>query len=70
MALAGFGLVFVGIDTLRDGMTGLAGRVDLSGVSGSTLLGRLALAGIGIVMTVILQSSSAAVTTTLTALHT
>jgi phosphate:Na+ symporter len=69
MALAGFGLVFVGIDTLRDGMAGLAERIDLSGVPGSTISGRILLALIGAVMTVVLQSSSAAVTATLAALH-
>ena len=70
MALAGFGLIFVGIDVLRIGMEGLAAMVDPAAFPGATLLGRILLVGIGLVMTVVMQSSSAAVTTTLTALYT
>jgi phosphate:Na+ symporter len=70
MALAGFGLIFVGIDVLRVGMEGLAELVDPAGFPGATALGRLALVAIGLVMTVVMQSSSAAVATTLTGLHT
>jgi phosphate:Na+ symporter len=69
MALAGFGLIFVGIEGLRDGMGGLAETLDLGAFTGRTLLGRLQLVGIGLVMTVVLQSSSAAVALTLTAVH-
>lgn len=69
LALAGFGLIFVGIDFLQDGMGGLAGRIDLSVFSDASLVGRLALVAVGAVMTVLLQSSSAAVALTLTALH-
>ncbi|HWV58591.1 MAG TPA: Na/Pi symporter, partial [Longimicrobiales bacterium] len=36
-ALAGFGLIFVGIDILQVGMAGLADRFDLSGLTGDTL---------------------------------
>jgi phosphate:Na+ symporter len=70
LALAGFGLIFVGIDVLRGGMQDLATRIDPAIFPPATLLGRLLLVGIGIVMTVLTQSSSAAVATTLTALHT
>jgi len=70
MALAGFGLIFVGIDVLRVGMEGLAELVDPAGFPGATALGRFALVAIGLVMTVVMQSSSAAVATTLTGLHT
>lgn len=70
LALAGFGLVFVGIDVLQQGMDTLSSRFDPSSFPSGGLLARLALVGIGIGMTVILQSSSAAVATTLTALHT
>jgi len=69
MALAGFGLIFVGIDALQAGMVGLAERFDPSTFPGPTLGGGAALVGIGIGMTVVMQSSSAAVATTLTALH-
>jgi phosphate:Na+ symporter len=68
-ALAGFGLIFVGIDTLQEGMEALSQRVDPGVFPGGTFLGRLILVGIGVVMTVVMQSSSAAVATTLTALH-
>lgn len=70
LALAGFGLIFVGIDTLQDGMSGLSERVRPESFPQATLLGRLALVLIGIALTVIMQSSSAAIATTITAFHT
>lgn len=69
MALAGFGLVFVGIDTLQLGMAGLAHHFDPSMFPGDTLRGRLLLVLVGVGMTVVMQSSSAAAATTLAALH-
>lgn len=69
LALAGFGLIFVGIDVLQDGMASLAERIDPADLPQVTLAGRLLLTGMGVVMTVVMQSSSAAVATTLTALH-
>lgn len=68
MALAGFGLIFVGIDTLQAGMGELRSVIDLSAYSGNTITGVMLLVFTGIIMTVIMQSSSAAVATTLTAL--
>jgi phosphate:Na+ symporter len=68
LALAGFGLIFVGIDTLQVGMAGFADRVSPDSFPGATVSGRLVLVLIGLAMTVIMQSSSAAVATTLTAL--
>lgn len=68
-ALAGFGLIFFGIGVLQTGMEGLAGQVNLGGFSPEGLLGRLGLVGIGLGMTVVMQSSSAAVAATLVALH-
>ncbi len=70
LALAGFGLIFVGIGTLQEGMQALAGRFDLARLPSAGALGHLAAMAIGIAMTVVMQSSSAAVATTLTALHT
>lgn len=67
-ALAGFGLIFVGIDVLQVGMADLSRQVDLSRYAADGLGARLVLVTVGLVMTVILQSSSAAVATTLTAL--
>jgi phosphate:Na+ symporter len=69
LALAGFGLIFVGIDTLQDGMADLADRIDPASLPGATWLGRVVLVLVGAAMTVVMQSSSAAVATTLTALH-
>src|SRR5690606_25841158 len=69
MALAGFGVIFVGIDLLQTAMSGLAEHMDAGSFPGATLLGRVGLVLVGAAMTVVLQSSSAAVATTLTALH-
>jgi phosphate:Na+ symporter len=70
MALAGFGLIFVGIDTLQAGMQGVAAHVAPEDFPRDTFGGRMALVGLGAVMTVVMQSSSAAAATTLTALDT
>lgn len=69
MALVGFGLIFIGIDFLQTGMGGVAQNIDLSTFAQPTLLNSISLALIGAVMTVLLQSSSAAVALTLTALY-
>lgn len=68
-ALAGFGMIFVGIDILQAGMVGVSDVLTPDRLPGDGFLGRLALLGIGIVLTAIMQSSSAAMATTLTALH-
>lgn len=70
LAIAGFGLIFLGIDILQIAMSGFASQVNLSFWSDDTLLTRFFLIIVGIVMTVLLQSSSAAVATTLAALST
>lgn len=67
-ALAGFAVIFVGIDTMQAGMAGLADRIDLAQFGAVGFLARIVLVVIGIVMTILMQSSSAAVATTLTAL--
>lgn len=69
LALAGFGLIFVGIDTLQAGMQVLAAGLDPGTLPGASLGGRLVLALAGVAMTVVMQSSSAAVATTLAAVH-
>lgn len=66
-ALAGFGLLFLGIELLQGGMSGLAAHVDFAAYAGPGLGRRLALVGIGALLTVIVQSSSAAMATTLAA---
>lgn len=69
LALAGFGLIFVGIDFLQLSMGSLASSVDPGQFPGASIGGRALLVLVGAVMTVVLQSSSAAVATTLTAVH-
>jgi phosphate:Na+ symporter len=69
LALAGFGLIFVGIDTLQSGMLTLSERLDLAGLPATAVHQRLLLVLAGAVMTVVMQSSSAAVATTLSAVH-
>jgi phosphate:Na+ symporter len=76
-ALAGFGLVLFGLTTLQQGMGGLAERLhpaDLPAVLGgpearwwSGLYGVLVLVVVGLVMTALMQSSTAAVAVTLSA---
>jgi phosphate:Na+ symporter len=70
LALAGFGLIFIGIDTLQAGMETLAARIDPDALAGPTFWGHALLMLVGIAMTVVMQSSSAAVATTMAALHT
>lgn len=67
--LAGFGLLFVGLDVLQAGMSGLSAHITPESFPPPTLFGSFALIGIGLLMTVVLQSSSAAVATTLAALY-
>jgi len=70
LTLAGFGLLFVGLDVLQAGMAGLSEHVTPDSFPSTSLLGVFMLLGIGIAMTVVVQSSSAAIATTLTALYT
>ncbi len=70
MAIAGFGLLFLGADILQDGMRGAGGFIDLAGYSFSSWGDRLILAGTGFLMTFLLQSSTVAIVTTLAALGT
>lgn len=66
-AVAGFGLIFVGIDVLQGGMAGLTDKLDPASFASPGVLGYALLVGVGLVMTVVMQSSSAAVATTLAA---
>lgn len=70
VAMAGFGLIFVGLDFLQGGMQGLAGRFDFAALPVGGLGSHLVIMLIGALMTALMQSSTAAVATTLTALHT
>lgn len=69
-ALAGFGLIFIGIETLRTGMQTLSEAFTLADLPPGGWYGHLLMVLIGAAMTVVMQSSSAAVATTLTAMHT
>ena len=66
--IAGFGLIFIGISTMQGGMAELSSSYDPTQFPGGTFLGNILLLLIGIGMTIVMQSSSAAVATTLTAL--
>jgi len=68
-ALAGFGLLFVGIDMLQTGMAGATAYIDPASLPGDGTMGRLLMVAVGFAMTVVMQSSSAAVATTLVALQ-
>jgi len=78
-ALAGFGLVLFGLTTLQQGMGGLAERLhpeDLPVVLAGPdarwwwgMLGVLVLVIVGLVMTALMQSSTAAIAVTLSAYH-
>ena len=67
LALAGFGLFFIGIDVLKDTFEGLATAVDLKEFTLDGIAGVFLYVGIGFIMTVLTQSSSAAIAITLTA---
>jgi phosphate:Na+ symporter len=78
-ALAGFALILFGLTTLQQGMGGLAERLhpsDLPGVLGdpdvglwSGTFGVLMLVAVGLAMTAVMQSSTAAIAVTLSAYY-
>lgn len=65
ITLAGFGVLFLGIDILKDTFADLGGQMTLPG--GKGVLGVMAHVGTGVVLTVLMQSSSAALAVALTA---
>lgn len=65
MALAGFGVLFLGIDLLKNSFTDVAVGMTLPDSDGA--LSVLLLVGSGVLLTVLMQSSSAALTVALTA---
>ncbi|MCW9048149.1 MAG: Na/Pi cotransporter family protein [Gammaproteobacteria bacterium] len=67
LALAGFGLFFIGIDVLKEAFEGMAAAIDLNKFTVDGLTGVFLFFGIGFLMTVLTQSSSAAIAITLTA---
>lgn len=66
--LCGFALIFIGVDFLQSGMHGLTDYISLNSFDGFTYTGRFLLVIIGVIMTIVMQSSGAAVTMTLAAL--
>jgi phosphate:Na+ symporter len=64
-AVAGFGVLFLGIELLQGGFAHLSSAVQLP--QGAGVLGILLLLGIGVGLTVLMQSSSAALAIVLTA---
>jgi len=69
-ALAGFGMIFIGIGLLQHGMAAYQGVVTPETFPDDTLGGRLMLVAIGVAITLVTQSSSAGVATALTAVFT
>ena len=68
--LTGFGLLFLGIDLLQQGMAIAQTWISFDSIQSNTIVGVMLLILIGIIMTVIMQASSAAMATTLAALFT
>lgn len=68
MALVGFSLLFIGIDTMQAGMAAFQGAVTPADFPDNTLLGRVELVLIGAGIAAITQSSSAGVASALVAL--
>jgi phosphate:Na+ symporter len=69
MAIAGFGLIFVGIYLIQQGMIDIQKLVTPENFPSDTLVGRIQLLLLGILFSAVTQSSSAGVAVTLTALY-
>ncbi len=66
-ALVGFGVFFLGLDTLKAAFDGLGASVDLASLRADGPAGIAIFAAVGVLLTVLMQSSSAALAITLTA---
>ena len=69
MAIAGFGLIFVGIYLIQQGMADVQKFVTPESFPDDTFVGRIQLLLLGILFSAVTQSSSAGVAVTLTALY-
>jgi phosphate:Na+ symporter len=69
IGIVGFGLLFLGIDSLQLSMKSVATIFNPAGISSDSFLDKFALVFSGIGMTVVMQSSSAALATTLSAVN-
>lgn len=67
-ALAGFGMLFVGLDAMKQGMAAFQGTVTPDSFPGDTPLGWLQLALIGAIITIVTQSATAGVAAALVAM--
>ncbi|MCV0425691.1 MAG: Na/Pi symporter [Roseibium sp.] len=67
-AVAGFSLIFIGIDHMQQGLDAFSGVVTPTDFPPDTIFGRLQLVLLGILITLVTQSSSAGVATALAAL--
>lgn len=63
--VSGLALIFIGIDLMKDGMGVFDGMLSPETLPADTLWGRLQLLGLGVLVTVITQSSSAGVAATI-----
>ncbi|NOR56888.1 MAG: Na/Pi cotransporter family protein [Sulfurimonas sp.] len=66
--LAGFSLIFIAISMMQNGMSSFEGLISPEQFPHDTIIGRLKLIALGVIFTIITQSSSAGVATALTAL--
>lgn len=69
LSLAGFGLIFLGIDVLQQAAAAYTDLVDLNLLPSDSWTGRIQLVAMGIAVTVITQSSSAGVAAALVAIN-
>ncbi|TCS38842.1 Na/Pi cotransporter family protein [Reinekea marinisedimentorum] len=69
-ALAGLGVIFIGINTLQAGMSSLETLFSFNNLPADSWLTRIQLVFLGIIFTLVTQSSSAGVASALTALFT
>ena len=69
LACAGFGLLFLGLSGMQEGMQGLADDFDLRSLPAHGVWAHVLAMLAGVLLTTLLQSSTAAVATTLTAMH-
>jgi len=68
-AIAGFGLIFVGISFMQDSMSVFKDIISVQNFPGDSFVGRFELFLLGILVTIITQSSSAGVAATLTMIY-
>ena len=68
-AIAGFGLIFVGIDFMQEGMSVFKEILSPHYLAGDSFFGRFKLFLLGVLVTIITQSSSAGVAATLTMIY-